>query len=318
MAEQAKAEKEKGNAAYKAKRFDEAISHYDKAIELEPDNIVYYTNKAAVYFEQTHYDLCIETCGKAVEVGRANRADFKLIAKALARAGFAYLKQDDLDNALLYYNKSLSECRDPAVVKKAQELQKMIKEKEERAYENPEMALEEKQKGNKLFTEGNFPAAVAAYTESIKRNRRDAKVFSNRSACYAKLMAFPLALTDAEECIKLDPTFVKGYLRKATCHIALKENSKAELAYQKALELDPKCQEALDGYRKCATSETAEEVRNRAMNDPEVQAILGDPAMRLILEQMQKDPKALKEHLQNPAVAGKIQKLLESGLIAIR
>ena len=31
------------------------------------------------------------------------------------------------------------------------------------------------------------------------------------------------------------------------------------------------------------------------MNDPEVQAILGDPAMRLILEQMQKDPAALKE-----------------------
>lgn len=54
-------------------------------------------------------------------------------------------------------------------------------------------------------------------------------------------------------------------------------------------------QEALDGYRKCATSESPEEVRNRAMNDPEVQAILGDPAMRLILEQMQKDPAALKE-----------------------
>ena len=35
---------------------------------------------------------------------------------------------------------------------------------------------------------------------------------------------------------------VKGYLRKATCHIAMKENSKAEVAYQKALELDPKCQ----------------------------------------------------------------------------
>lgn len=31
------------------------------------------------------------------------------------------------------------------------------------------------------------------------------------------------------------------------------------------------------------------------MNDPEVQEILGDPAMRLILEQMQKDPNALKE-----------------------
>jgi stress-induced-phosphoprotein 1 len=31
------------------------------------------------------------------------------------------------------------------------------------------------------------------------------------------------------------------------------------------------------------------------MADPEVQKILADPAMRLILEQMQTDPKALQE-----------------------
>lgn len=31
------------------------------------------------------------------------------------------------------------------------------------------------------------------------------------------------------------------------------------------------------------------------MADPEVQSILGDPAMRLILEQMQSDPKAVQE-----------------------
>jgi len=42
-------------------------------------------------------------------------------------------------------------------------------------------------------------------------------------------------------------------------------------------------------------SESPEDVRNRAMNDPEVQSILGDPAMRMILEQMQKEPAALKE-----------------------
>lgn len=78
-------------------------------------------------------------------------------------------------------------------------------------------------------------------------------------------------------------------------------------------------QEALDGFRACTVAENAnpEEVRKRAMADPEVQAILQDPAMRLILEQMQNDPRALHDHLQNPEIARKIQKLLESGLIAI-
>lgn len=42
-------------------------------------------------------------------------------------------------------------------------------------------------------------------------------------------------------------------------------------------------------------SSDPEEIRKRAMDNPEVQEILGDPAMQLILQQMQKDPKALQE-----------------------
>jgi stress-induced-phosphoprotein 1 len=54
------------------------------------------------------------------------------------------------------------------------------------------------------------------------------------------------------------------------------------------------------------------------MSNPEVQQILGDPAMQLILQQMQKDPRALQDYLKNPEIVKKIQKLLECGLISIR
>lgn len=37
--------KEEGNAAYKAKRFDEAIGHYDRAIELDDTDISFLTNR---------------------------------------------------------------------------------------------------------------------------------------------------------------------------------------------------------------------------------------------------------------------------------
>jgi stress-induced-phosphoprotein 1 len=67
-----------------------------------------------------------------------------------------------------------------------------------------------------------------------------------------------------------------------------------------------------------ARRDNPEEVRQRAMQDPEVQQILGDPAMRLILEQMQTDPKAAQDHLKNPEIRTKIQKLIESGLIQVR
>ncbi|RYA67779.1 hypothetical protein DD592_27280, partial [Enterobacter cloacae complex sp. 2DZ2F20B] len=83
--ELAKAEKEQGNEFYKKKAFEQAIEHYNKAIELDPTDITFYNNLAAVYFEQKDYDKCIKECEKAIDIGRANRADFKLIAKSFLR-----------------------------------------------------------------------------------------------------------------------------------------------------------------------------------------------------------------------------------------
>lgn len=44
--ERAKALKEKGNAAYGARKFTEAVEYYTLAIELSPE-AVYYSNRAA-------------------------------------------------------------------------------------------------------------------------------------------------------------------------------------------------------------------------------------------------------------------------------
>lgn len=199
-------------------------------------------------------------------------------------------------------------------------VQRLLKEKERLAYEDPVKSEEEKTQGNQCFQKGDYAGAVKHYSEAIKRNPRDAKIYSNRAAAYTKLAAFDLGLKDCDECIKIDPKFIKGFLRKGNLLKAMKQHSKAMDTYQEAMEIDPNCQEAMDGYRACLQEQNKdpEAVRKRAMADPEVQKILQDPAMRLILEQMQTDPKALRDHLQNPEVAQKIQKLMEAGLIAIK
>lgn len=320
MADAATAAKERGNAAYKMKDFATAHSHYDEAIRLDPTNIVFRNNKAAVYFEEKNYDKCLEMCTEAVEIGRENRADFKIIAKSFLRAGNAYEKKGDLHQAVVMFKKSLAEFRDTALVKRLNDLEKKIKEQERLAYINPEIALEEKTKGNEAFQKGDFPTAIKHYTESLKRNPDDPKVFSNRAASFIKRMEFHMALKDCEECIRLDPSFVKGYLRKAGAHLALKETSKAKDDYIAALELDPNCQEARDGLQKChASGPTSDaEAKQQAMNDPEVQAILQDPAMRLILQQMQENPNSLQEHLKNEEIKNKLAKLIDCGILQVR
>lgn len=313
-------EKEAGNAAYKKKEFEAALDHYNKAIELDPRDMTFLNNKAAVYFEQQKYQECIDTCNKAVETGRENRADFKLIAKAFTRIGNAYKALKDYGKAKIFYEKSLSEHRTPETRELLSKVEKLIKEHERVAYIDPAKAEEEKEKGNELFRKGDYPAAIRHYSEAIRRNPDDAKIYSNRAACYTKLAEFNLGLKDCDECIRLEPNFVKGYVRKGKILQGLKQYSKSQDAYQKAIDIDANCQDALDGFRECmmAMNSDPEEVRKRAMADPEVQQILKDPAMRMILEQMQTDPRALQDHLKNPEIASKIQKLLQSGLISIR
>ncbi|KAF5306204.1 hypothetical protein FQR65_LT07481 [Abscondita terminalis] len=319
----AKQEKELGNEAYKKKEFIKAITHYENALQHDPTDITFYNNLAAVYFEQKQYETCIKECEKGIEVGRENRADFKLIAKAFMRIGNAHKKMKNYLLAKSAYEKSMSEHRTPEIKTLLSQVEAVIKEEERKAYIDPTKSEEEKEKGNLFFKKGDYATAVKHYTEAIKRNPDDPKLYSNRAACYTKLAAFDLGLKDCDRCVELDPKFIKGWIRKGCILQGMQQSSKAISAFQKALEIDPNNTEAIQGYKQCTLDNAGiggdpEKIKQRAMADPEVQSILRDPAMRMILEQMQNDPKAVQDHLRNPDIAAKIQKLLESGIIAIR
>ncbi|CEG66626.1 hypothetical protein RMATCC62417_03171 [Rhizopus microsporus] len=318
-------EKELGNQAYKKRDFETALAHYDKAYELDNTNITFLTNKAAVLFEQERYQDCIKVCEDAIERGRELRCDYKLIARALQRIGNAYAKLDDLDNAIKYYGKSLTEHRTPETLQRLRDTEKLKKDKEKAAYYNPELADKAREEGNTLFKEGKWPEAIERYTESIKRNDKDVRPYSNRAACYLKLMAVHEAEKDADRCIELDPAFVRGYIRKAAVQLIKREFTEAidTLKLAQEHDKDGKCsreiqQQLMKAYsamNPTGNGESQEEVLKRAAQDPEVQRILSDPVMQQILQQMQADPKAAQEHLKNPQVAANIRKLMSAGII---
>jgi len=323
-------EKELGNEAYKKKDFDTAIQHYDKAWELsEEKEVSILTNKAAVMFEKADYDTCVELCLKAVDLGRELRADYKLIARALGRIGNAYLKKDDLPEAIKYFQKSLTEHRTANILNALRDAEKLMKQREKEAYTDPKLSDEARERGNQFFKDQKYAEAVKEYEEAIKRNDQDPKGFSNRAAAYTKLGAIPEALRDCETAIALDPTFVKAYIRKAACEFIKREYSKCLETCEQAKGADPqgkhraeidqqiqKCMFALNSQ--FGSREGREAAAKKAMEDPEIQGILTDPVMQQILQQMQSDPGAVRDHMKNPAIASKIRKLMASGILETR
>ncbi|KAL6979701.1 Hsp70-Hsp90 organizing protein 2 [Sarracenia purpurea var. burkii] len=330
---QAQKEKEAGNAAYKKKDFEAAIERYTKAIELDDEDISFLTNRAAVYLEMGKYDECIKDCDKAVERGRELRSDYKMVARALTRKGTALVKMakcsKDYEPAIEAFQKALTEHRNPDTLKKRNDAEKAKKELEQQEYFDPKLADEEREKGNEYFKDQKYPEAVKHYTEALKRNPKDPRVYSNRAACYTKLGAMPEGLKDAEKCIELDPSFAKGYSRKGAIQFFMKEHDKALETYQEGLKLEPHNQELLDGVRRCVeqinkasrgdiSPEDLKERQAKAMQDPEIQNILTDPVMRQVLMDFQENPKAAQEHSRNPLVMSKIQKLVSAGIVQIK
>ncbi|KAJ6104118.1 hypothetical protein N7523_010438 [Penicillium sp. IBT 18751x] len=319
------AEKKIGNDFYKKKEFDQAIEHYEKAWELNKD-VTYLNNIGAAKFEKGDYQGAIEVCQKAVDEGRDLRADFKIVAKSYSRIGSAYEKMGDLTKAIESYNKSLMEHRTPDALAKLRNAEKVKDKAEKDAYLSPEEAEKARLLGQEKYKEADWPGAVEAFTEMIKRAPNDPRGYSNRAAALIKLMAFPGAVQDCDEAIKRDPKFFRAYMRKGQALIAMKEYNRAldtftEAAEQddgtNAREIEQQQQKCLDAQFSARAGETEQQTMERIQNDPEIMSVLQDPVMQSILQQAKSDPAALQEHMKNPQVRIKIQKLMAAGVIRL-
>merc|ERR1719352_72605 len=198
------------------------------------------------------------------------------------------------------------EDRTEAVEKSLKAAQKEKKKQAEAAYLSPELSEKAREEGNELFKQGKYPEAIEKYSDAMKRNPKSA-------ASYQKLMEWQLALKDAETCVAMDPTFVKGWSRKGGIHLFLKEFHKALDCYQVILDLDPENADAKANMEHVMmkineanqSGEADPERQKRAMADPEIQQILGDP-------------KKANAAMQDPDISAKLQKLIAAGVLQVR
>jgi len=317
--------KQRGNELYKSKKFDEALAAYDEAIELDPTNMTFVNNKAAVYFTSKKFDECIETCIKAVEIGKANMAPFEERAKAYTRCAKAYQKKGDLAKAIEMCKEAQLENYDKTTERLMKNMELEKKKADAAAYHDDDKAEEAKQRGNDHFRNKNWGDAVKEYEEAVKRAPTNAPIRNNLAAALCKVMDFNGAKRNIEKAIELDPKYVKAWARKGDIEVLMKENHKALESYKAGLAIDSTNAACKEGLRKVTaminygnatmTEEEKQERARHGMADPEIQSILQDPVIQQILRDFNENPQAANQAMSDPTIRAKIEKLIASGVV---
>lgn len=148
LAQEKKAE---GNKLYQQRKFEEAIAKYNEAVELDPKEILFYTNLAAVAIEQGKFDEAISFCEKGVEIAKEGTYDFVKLGKCKARKAAALFKKGLLEESIAEYRSALLEHNDYSIKEAMKKVQKAKDEADKLAYIDPAKAEVHKDAGNELF-----------------------------------------------------------------------------------------------------------------------------------------------------------------------
>ncbi|KAJ8249782.1 hypothetical protein COCON_G00229980 [Conger conger] len=113
-----------------------------------------------------------------------------------------------------------------------------------------ECALTEKEKGNRLFKEGQYDEAIECYTAGMNADPSNPVLPTNRATCFFRLKKYAVAESDCNLAIALDRNYAKAYAHRGAARFALCRLESALQDYETVLKLDPDNLEAKNEVRK--------------------------------------------------------------------
>jgi len=306
--------------------YAKAIAKYTEAYEKYPNDVTFLSNRSAVYYKIKEFEKCQADLEAAIQTADDHSQDFNIMARIFGRLGHCYRRKGEFDDAIKFYDKSLTEKHTDSIYKIRKVVVKKRDKAAKEAYFDKDKALAAKERGNDHFRAKKFREAIKEYSEAIKRDPTNSKFYSNRAAAYHKCAEFGPAMDDCLKATEIDSSNVKAWGRMGDIHFFLKEYHKAQDCFKRGIAEGAKsganvsvCQQGLMKTQSAISSGMfgeRDEVRaKRGMADPEIQKIMNDPVIRKVLEDMSKDPNAQQKHMQNPGIAAKIERLMAAGVL---
>ncbi len=195
-----------GNALAGRGQFDEAIVHYKKAIEIQPDYAKAHHNFGNALAGRRQFDEAITEIRKAIEI----QPDY---AEAHNDLGLILAGRGQTDEAVVHY-------------KKAIEIQ-------------PDNVGAHYNLGNALAGRGQFGEAIAHYKKAIEIQPDNVGAHNNFGNALAGRGQFDEAIAHYKKAIEIYPDFVLAHYNLGNALASRGQFDEAIAHYKKAIEIQP-------------------------------------------------------------------------------
>ena len=185
--------------------YNNAISDFSTAIEMDSGLVRAYNGRGNVYTDKGEYDKAIEDFSAAVKL----IPDY---AEGFNSRGYAYSLKGDTDKAIADYSEAIKYDSEFAV-----------------AYNN---------RGLSYIVKRDYARAIADFDKAIELNDQYVKAYNGRATAHAGRQDWDKAIEDYNKAIQIDPSFTRAYLGRGNAYSGKEDWDKAIADFTKTISLD--------------------------------------------------------------------------------
>lgn len=217
----------RGYAQEQMNRYNLAIQDYTKAIELLPDSVSYYYNRAGAYLVAGDYESAIKDIEKLrtlkPEYGNVN----EIQAEALYKSAYNKVESSDFTSAEELLTKALELNAKVPHIFYARGICRENLKKFDEAIEDYGKAIElkpseaeyYKSRGFIYYLQKNYRKAISDFDWALEIDANSAATYFNRGLCRSFLRNYSKAINDFSKAIELKPDKADYYLNRGMVHL---------------------------------------------------------------------------------------------------